>query len=125
MPGNTSNLSVDEQQAAATTAAAKRKEEDATVVAHAITATKHREQEPLVAAMAATCKTLDEARACEHAIALAWEKEKTITRHLEQQLTTTEGIMIPQDDDGNHSVDAGSNPDAILTAHQHAQVVGL
>jgi hypothetical protein len=125
MPGSTSNLSVDEQHAAATTATAKRKEEEATVVAQAITATKHREQEPLIAAVATTCKTLDEARACERAIALTWEKEKTITHHLEQQLTTTEGIMIPQDDDGNHSVDAGSNPDAILTVHQHAQAVSL
>jgi hypothetical protein len=105
MSDSTSNLSVDEQQAAA--------------------ATTHREQEALVAAMAAACKTLDEARACERAVALAWEKEKTIARHLEQQLAAAQGITIPQDDDDDRSVDAGSNPDAALTAHLHAQAAGL
>jgi hypothetical protein len=54
------------------------------------------------------------------AAALAWEKEKTIARHLEQQLAAAQGIMIPQDDDDDRSVDAGSNPDATLTAHLHA-----
>jgi hypothetical protein len=38
--------------------------------------------------MAAEDKTLDEAWACERFAALAWEKEKTLARHLEQQLTT-------------------------------------
>jgi hypothetical protein len=104
-PGSTSNLSVDEQQAAAATA--------------------HREQEALVAAVAAARKTLDEARARERAATLAWEKEKTIDHHLEQQLTAAQVITIPQDDDDDRSVDAGSNPDAALTAHLHAQAAGL
>jgi hypothetical protein len=34
-------------------------------------------------------KTLDETRARERAAILAWENEKTIARHLEQQLATT------------------------------------
>jgi hypothetical protein len=75
--------------------------------------------------VAATQKTLDEARVRECAAALTWEKEKTITRHLEQQLTAAQGITIPQDDDDDCSVDVGSNPDAALTAHLHAQAVGL
>jgi hypothetical protein len=62
---------------------------------------------------------------CERAATLAWEKEKIITRQLEQQLVTTQRIAIPQDDDNDRSVDSGSNPDADLTAHLHAQVVGL
>jgi hypothetical protein len=122
MPGSTSNLSVDEQQVAA---AAKRKEDDAAAVAQAAAATVHREQEALVAIVAAARKTLDEARARERAAALTWEKEKTITRHLEQQLTAAQGITIPQDDDDDHSVDVGSNPDAVLTTHLHAQAAGL
>jgi hypothetical protein len=80
IPGSTSNLSVNEQQVVvvAIATAAKRKEEDA--AAQAAAATAHREQEALVAAR----KTLDEAQACERAAALTWEKEKVITRHLEQ-----------------------------------------
>jgi hypothetical protein len=57
------------------------------------------------------------------AATLTWEKEKTITRHLEQQLTTAQGIAISQDDD--RSVDSGSNPDAALIAHLHAQTASL
>jgi hypothetical protein len=68
MPGNTSNLSVDEQQVIVTTA--KWKEDDATAAAQA-------------AAIAAARKTLDEARVREHTAALTWEKEKAITHHLE------------------------------------------
>jgi hypothetical protein len=83
MSGSTSNLSVDEQQAAV---AAKRKEDDAAAAAQAAATTAHREQETLIAAVAAARKTLDEARARERVTALAWEKEKTIARHLEQQL---------------------------------------
>jgi hypothetical protein len=63
---------------------------------------------------------LDEARARERAAALAWEKEKTIARHLEQQLAAAQGITIPQDDNDDRSVDVSSNPDAALTAHLHA-----
>ncbi len=122
MSGSTSNLSVDEQQAAA---AAKRKEDDAAAAAQAAAATAHREQEALVAAVAAARKTLDEARAHERAAALTWEKEKIIARHLEQQLAVAQGITIPQDDDDNRSIDAGSNPDAALTMHLHAQAVDL
>jgi hypothetical protein len=128
MSGSTSNLSVDEQQAAvvvATAAATKRKEDDAAAAAQATAATAHREQEALVAAVAAARKTLDEARACECTAALAWEKEKTIAHHLEQQLTAAQGITIPQDDDDNRSVNVGSNPDATLTAHLHTQAAGL
>jgi hypothetical protein len=125
MPGNTSNLSVDEQQAAVVAAAAKRKEDDAAATAQAAAATTHREQEALVATVAAARKTLDEARARERAAALAWEKEKTIAHHLEQQLAAAQGITIPQDDDDDRSVDVASNPDAALTAHLHAQAVGL
>jgi phage terminase large subunit-like protein len=124
MSGSTSNLSVDEQQAAAAAiaaaAAAKRKEDDAAAVAQATAATTHREQEALITVVAAARKTLDEARARERVATLAWEKEKTIARHLEQQLAAAQGIMIPQDDDDDRSVDAGSNPDAALTVHLHA-----
>jgi hypothetical protein len=123
MSGSTSNLSINEQQAAAT--AAKRKEDDVAAAAQAAAATVHREQEALVAAVAAARKTLDEARARECAAALAWEKEKTIARHLEQQLAAAQGITIPQDDDDNRSVDTGSNPNAALTVHLHAQAAGL
>jgi hypothetical protein len=123
MPSNTSNLSVDEQQAvvaAAAAAAAKGKEDDAMATAQAAAVAAHREQEALVAAVAAACKTLDESRARERTAALAWEKEKTIVRHLEQQLATAQGITIPQDDDDDRSVDVGSNPGAALTTHLHA-----
>jgi hypothetical protein len=122
MSGSTSNLSVDEQQAAA---AAKRKEDDATAAAQAVAATTHRELEALVAAVAAARKTLDEARARKRAAALTWEKEKIIARHLKQQLAAAQRIMIPQDNDGDRSVDAGSNPDTALTAYLHAQAAGL
>jgi hypothetical protein len=90
MPGSTSNHSVDEQQAAA-----KRKEDDAVAAAQAAAATAHRGQEALIAAVAVARKTLDEARACERAAALAWQKEKTIARHLEQQLAAAQGITTP------------------------------
>jgi hypothetical protein len=56
---------------------------------------------------------------------LAWKEEKTIARHLEQQLTAAQGIAIPQDDDDDRSVDVSSNPDAALTAHLHTHAVGL
>jgi hypothetical protein len=56
MSSSTSNLSVDEQHA---TAIAKRKVDD--IVAQVIAATAQRVQEPLIAAMAAARKTLDEA----------------------------------------------------------------
>jgi hypothetical protein len=69
--------------------------------------------------------TLDEARVRKRATALAWEKGKTIARHLEQQLTTVQGIMIPQDDGDDRSTNVGSNPDAALTVHLHAQAAGL
>jgi hypothetical protein len=70
--------------------------------------------------VAAARKTLDEARARERAAALAWEKEKTIAHHLEQQLAAAQGITIHQDNDDDRSVDAGSNFNAALTAHLHA-----
>jgi hypothetical protein len=63
--------------------------------AQATAATAHREQEALYAVVDAARKTLDEARAREHAAALSWEKEKTLYCHLEQQLTAAQGIMIP------------------------------
>jgi hypothetical protein len=75
--------------------------------------------------MAAACKTLDETRTCKHVPALTWEKEKTIARHLEQQLAAAQGITIPQDDDEDHSINAGSNPNAALTPHLHAHATGL
>jgi hypothetical protein len=50
----------------------------------------------------------------ERTSALAWEKEKTITHHLEQQLAAAQGITHPQDDDDDRSIDASSNPDAAL-----------
>jgi hypothetical protein len=94
MPDSNSNLStVDGQQAVD---AAKSKEDD-TAAAQATAATTHREQETLVAVVAATRKTLDEAWALERAATLAWEKEKTIiTHHLEQQLAAAQGIAIPR-----------------------------
>jgi hypothetical protein len=120
MPSITSNLSVDEQQVVA---AAKRKEDDSTATAQAATA--HREQEALIVAVVAARKTLGKAQACECTTALAWEKEKTISRHLEQQLAAVQGIAIPQDDDDDRSVDVGSNPNAALTAHLHAQAANF
>jgi hypothetical protein len=68
-------------------------------------------------------QTLDEAWAREHATALAWEEEKTIAHHLQQQLAAAQGIAIPQDDD--RSINAFSNLNAPLTAHLHAQAIGL
>jgi hypothetical protein len=122
MPSSTYNLSVDEQQATVGAAtAAKRKEDDATVAAQDVVATAHREQEAFVAVVAAARKTLDEARAHKHAAALAWEKEKIIARHMEQQLATTQGIVIIQDNNEDRFIDAGSNPNAALTAHMHLQ----
>jgi hypothetical protein len=70
--------------------------------------------------MAIARKTLNEAHVCERAIALAWEKEKTNACHLEQQLAIAHGIVIPQDDDDDCSIDADSNPDAILVTHLNA-----
>jgi hypothetical protein len=74
--------------------------------------------------MAVTRKTLDEARAREHATALAWE-EKTITHHLEQQFAVAQGIALPQDDEDNCSIDVSSNPAAALTTHLHEQAADL
>jgi hypothetical protein len=88
---STSNLSVDEEQAAAATT--KKNEDDDATVAQAVAAPVHGEQEALVAVVAAARKTLDEARAREHAAALAGEKN--IAHHLEQQLTAAQGIAIP------------------------------
>jgi hypothetical protein len=124
MPGSTSNLSIDEQHTSAT-ADAKRKEDDAAAAAQATAATAHREQEALITVVATARKTLDEAQASERVAALAWQKEKTIASHLEQQLTAAQGIAIPQDEDDDRSVDAGSNPNTTLTAHLHAQAIGL
>jgi hypothetical protein len=70
--------------------------------------------------MVAARKTLEEAWAREHAATLAWEKEKSIAHHLEQQLTAAQGIAIPQDDNDDSSIDADSNPYAALTAHMLA-----
>jgi hypothetical protein len=82
MPSSNSNLStVDGQHA--TVVSAKRKGDDVAVAAQVATATSHREQEALVAVVAAARKTLDETRARERATVLAWEKEKTTIRHLE------------------------------------------
>jgi hypothetical protein len=106
MSSSTSNLSVNEQHVTAT--ATKRKEGNV-----AATATVQREQEALVAVMATARKTLDEVRVHECTTALAWEKEKTITRHLEQHLTASQGIMVPQEEDVDRSIDTDSNPDAI------------
>jgi hypothetical protein len=122
MLGSNSNLSTFNGQQAT---AAKRKEDDATAVTQATAATVHREQEALVTAVATAHKTLYKARARERAATLTWEKEKTITRQLEQQLATAQGITISQDDDDDRSIDAGSNPDAALTMHLHAQEADL
>jgi hypothetical protein len=70
------------------------------------TATTQLEQETIVAAT------------------LTWEK-KTIACHLEQQFAVAQGIAVPQDDDNDHSIDTGSNPDATLAAHLHAQAAGI
>jgi hypothetical protein len=94
MTGSTSNLSINEQQAV-TAATAKRKEEDATSMAQAAVTTVHQERETLIVTVAVARKTLDEAWAHERATVLAWEKEKTITHHLEQQLAAAQGIAIP------------------------------
>jgi hypothetical protein len=75
--------------------------------------------------MAISRKTLDEAQAREHTVALSWEKEKIIACHLEQQLAAIQEIVIPQDDNDDHSVDTGSNPDTALTVHLHAQAADL
>jgi hypothetical protein len=122
MPGNTSILFINEKQATTT---AKMKEDDVTATAQATATTAHREQEALTVIVAAARMPLDAARACEHAAALAWKKEKTLACHLEQQLAATQGIVIPQDDDDDRSVDAGSNPDAAITTHLHVQAAGL
>jgi hypothetical protein len=82
MPSSNSNIStVDGQQA--TVVSAKRKGDDVATVAQVVAATSHREQEALVAVVAAARKTLDKTRARERVAVLAWEKEKTIIRHLE------------------------------------------
>jgi hypothetical protein len=60
----------------------------------------------LLAIVVAARKTLNEAHVRKRAAALAWEKEKTITHHQEQQLAAAQGIVIPQDDDNDRSVDA-------------------
>jgi hypothetical protein len=78
-----------------TAGTAKSKEDDTAATTQAAAATAHQEQEAFIVAVAAARKTLDEARAREHAVALAWEKEKTIACHLEHQLTTAQGIAIP------------------------------
>jgi hypothetical protein len=44
---------------------------------------------------------------------------------LEQQLTAAQGIAIPQDNDDDRSINAGSNPDAALTMYLHVQVADL
>jgi hypothetical protein len=75
--------------------------------------------------VAVACMTLDEARACECATAIAWKKEKIIARHLEQQFAAAQGITLAQDDGDNHSIDAGSKPDAALTTHLYAQAAGF
>jgi hypothetical protein len=99
MLGSNSNFSmIDGQQATTTTVAttaAKGNVDDTASAAQAAAATTCREQEALITAMAATHKTLDEAWAHEHAASLTWEKQTTTTHHLEQQLATAHGIMIP------------------------------
>jgi hypothetical protein len=35
------------------------------------------------------------------------------------------GIMIPQDDDDDRSINVGSNPDIALIVHLHAPAAGL
>jgi hypothetical protein len=80
MPGSNSNLSTIDGQHA--TAAAVKRKDDTAATAQPTTATAHREQEALVAVVAAARKTLDEARARERDAALAWE-EKTIAHHVE------------------------------------------
>jgi hypothetical protein len=122
MSSSISNLSIDEQQA--TDVNAKIKEDDATAAAQATVATAHWEQEALVAIVVVACKTLVEVGAHKRAAALAWGK-KTIARHLEQQLFTAQGIVIPQDNNDDCSVDADSNPDATLTVHLHVQAASL
>jgi hypothetical protein len=48
-----------------------------------------------VTTVASTRKTLDEVWAHEHVAAIAWKKEKTIARHMEQQLTAAQWIATP------------------------------
>jgi hypothetical protein len=94
-------------------------------MAQAATAIAQREEEAPVVTVAVAHKALDEARVRERAATLTWEKEKTNAHHLEQQLATAHGIVIPQDDDDDRSVDAGSNPDTVLVAHLHAQAINI
>jgi adenosylmethionine-8-amino-7-oxononanoate aminotransferase len=49
----------------------------------------------------------------------------TNTHHLEQYLIVAHGIVIPQDDDDNRYVDAGSNPTTTLVGHLHAQATNI
>jgi hypothetical protein len=125
MPGNNSNLSTIDRQQVTAAATAKKKEDDATTAAQATAATAHWGQEALIAVVPATHKILDEAQTRKRAAALTWENEKTITHHLEEQLAIAHGIMILQDDDDDLSINADNNCDAALTAHLHAQAVGL
>jgi hypothetical protein len=102
-----------------------REQDDAAAAAQVTAATTHQEQEALITTAATARKTLDEARACERATTLAWENEKTMTRHLEQQLAAAQGITIPQDNNDDRSIDGGSNLDAALTAHLHGPTADL
>jgi hypothetical protein len=67
MLSSTSNLSINQQQA---TAATKRKEDAVTAMAQ-------------VTVVDATRKALDETHVSECVTALAWDKKKTISRHME------------------------------------------
>jgi hypothetical protein len=116
MSSSTSNLSVDEQQA---TAAAKRKDDAAAMT------TTQGEQEALIAVVAVVRKALDEAHVHERAATIAWEKEKIIAHHLEQQLAAAQGIVVPQHDDDDHSINVGSNSDTTLAMHLHTQATGI
>jgi hypothetical protein len=44
---------------------------------------------------------------------------------LKQQLTAAQGIVTPQDNDDDCSIDAMSNPDVALFAHLHVQTASL
>jgi hypothetical protein len=70
-------------------------------------------------------KALDEPRVREHTNALTWEREKTIAHHLEQQLAAAQGIVTPQDDNDDHSIDAGSNPNVAFIMHLHMQAASI
>jgi hypothetical protein len=109
-------------QLAATT---KKKEEDVVAMAHAIVAAVQGGQEAILIAMATTRKTLDKAHAAKCAFTLAWEKENTNTCHLEQQLAATQGIVIPQDNDDDRSIDTSSNPNAALVTLLQAQAIDI